>query len=72
MNSIPAQITPGTKHEWYDKAATDVSTITGILSTWLTNLSKEQRNAKTGKQLVNILNKLEELLSSAVNSLLHV
>lgn len=70
VNSIPAQITPGTKHEWYDKAAAVVSTITGSLSSTLTNLTKEQKSAKSVEQLANIHNKLQELLSSSVNSLI--
>lgn len=72
VNSIPAQILPGTKHEWYDKAAAVISTITTNLSVTLTNLTKEQRNAKSVEQLANVHNKLQELLSSSVNSLIQV
>ncbi|KRT86245.1 hypothetical protein AMK59_1100 [Oryctes borbonicus] len=72
LSSIPAQITPGTKHEWYDKAASVVSNITGNLSATLINLTREQKSAKSVEQLANIHNKLQELLSSSVNSLIQV
>lgn len=72
LSSIPAQITPGAKHEWYDKAAAVVATITNTLSTTLVNLTKEQKGAKSVEQLANIHNKLQELLSSSVNSLIQV
>ncbi|KAI4463153.1 transcriptional regulator atrx [Holotrichia oblita] len=72
LSSIPAQITPGAKHEWYDKAAAVVATITSTLSTTLINLTKEQKGAKSVEQLANIHNKLQELLSSSVNSLIQV
>lgn len=60
------------KQEWFDKAAQQAAGINGKLTTKLVELSQEQRAAITVEQMANIHNKLQELLSTSVNSLIQV
>lgn len=60
------------KQEWFDKAAQQAASINGKLTAKLVELSQEQRAAITVEQMANVHNKLQELLSTSVNSLIQV
>nr|XP_022901480.1 transcriptional regulator ATRX [Onthophagus taurus] len=72
ISSIPVHLAPDTKHEWFEKAATVVSTITGNLSLTIDTLTNELKGSKTVENLAQVHNKLQELLSTSINSLIQV
>lgn len=72
VSSLPTHFPPGIRNNWFNQAATITSTIVARLSTSLVDLSNEQANATSVEQLATVHNKLQELLSSSVNSMIQV
>ncbi|XP_045479462.1 uncharacterized protein LOC123684303 isoform X2 [Harmonia axyridis] len=59
-------------NSWFNKAATAISGINTNLSYAMTQLDKAQSSATNAEQLAVVHNKLQEILSSSINSLIQI
>ncbi|XP_018324269.1 uncharacterized protein LOC108736369 isoform X2 [Agrilus planipennis] len=66
------QLLPGLKHEWFERATQLSKRVNYTLSSRLESLAVEQNTALTLEELANVHNKLQEVLSNSINSLIQV
>lgn len=70
-NTAP-KLMPGLKHEWFESSARATAKVHTKLSYEISLLSKDQSKASTIEELAKIHNKLQEVLSTSINSLIQV
>ncbi|XP_044749869.1 transcription initiation factor TFIID subunit 3-like isoform X2 [Coccinella septempunctata] len=63
---------PMMKHEWFEKTVRAAARVNSNLSYTLTQLNKAQSSASSVEQLAVVHNKLQEILSSSINSLIQI
>ncbi|XP_045478620.1 uncharacterized protein LOC123683775 isoform X2 [Harmonia axyridis] len=63
---------PLMKHEWFEKTVRAAARVNSNLSYTLTQLNKAQSSASSVEQLAVVHNKLQEILSSSINSLIQI
>lgn len=70
----PANNKPGTsmKHEWFERTVIAAARVNSNLSYTLTQLNRAQANATSVELLAVVHNKLQEILSSSINSLISI
>lgn len=61
-----------TKHEWFEKTVRSSARVNSNLSYTLTQLNRAQANATSVESLAVVHNKLQEILSSSINSLIQI
>lgn len=66
------KLLPGLKHEWFDSAARATAKVHTKLSYEISVLSTSQNTASTIEELAKVHNKLQEVLSTSINSLIQV
>lgn len=66
------KLMPGLKHEWFESAARATAKAHTKLSFEISVLSKDQSSASTIEQLAKVHNRLQEVLSASINSLIQV
>ncbi|XP_018580112.1 formin-like protein 7 [Anoplophora glabripennis] len=72
------QIRPGTstsptmKHEWFEKTVRAAARVNSNLSYTLTQLNRAQATASSVEALAVVHNKLQEILSTSINSLIQI
>ncbi|KAF7287221.1 hypothetical protein GWI33_002041 [Rhynchophorus ferrugineus] len=64
--------TPGMKHEWFEKTVRAAARVNSNLSYTLTQLNRQQSQANNVEALAVVHNKLQEVLSSSINSLIQI
>ncbi|XP_072386484.1 uncharacterized protein [Diabrotica undecimpunctata] len=60
------------KHEWFEKTVRAAARVNSNLSYTLTQLNRAQANATSVEALAVVHNKLQEILSSSINSLIQI
>ncbi|XP_044254333.1 uncharacterized protein LOC123004887 isoform X2 [Tribolium madens] len=60
------------KHEWFEKTVRAAARVNSHLSYTLTQLNKAQSQAGSVEELAVVHNKLQEILSSSINSLIQI
>lgn len=60
------------KHEWFEKTVRAAARVNSNLSYTLTQLNRAQANATSVEGLAVVHNKLQEILSSSINSLIQI
>ncbi|RZB39488.1 uncharacterized protein BDFB_002093, partial [Asbolus verrucosus] len=60
------------KHEWFEKTVRAAARVNSHLSYTLTQLNKAQSQAASVEELAVVHNKLQEILSSSINSLIQI
>jgi hypothetical protein len=60
------------KHEWFEKTVRAAARVNSHLSYTLTQLNKAQTQAASVEELAVVHNKLQEILSSSINSLIQI
>lgn len=70
--AIKSQTWSPMKHEWFEKTVRAAARVNSNLSYTLTQLNKAQSNASSVEQLAVVHNKLQEILSSSINSLIQI
>ncbi|VEN40233.1 unnamed protein product [Callosobruchus maculatus] len=61
-----------TKHEWFEKTVRAAARVNSNLSYTLTNLNRAQAAATSVEALAVVHNKLQEILSTSINSLIQI
>lgn len=69
---IPAPLPQTMKHEWFEKTVRAAARVNSHLSYTLTQLNKAQSQAESIEELAAVHNKLQEILSSSINSLIQI
>lgn len=60
------------KHEWFEKTVRAAARVNSNLSYTLTQLNRAQANASSVEALAVVHNKLQEILSTSINSLIQI
>ncbi|CAG9765504.1 unnamed protein product [Ceutorhynchus assimilis] len=68
----PANQIPPMKHEWFEKTVRAAARVNSNLSYTLTQLNRQQSQANSVESLAVVHNKLQEVLSTSINSLIQV
>lgn len=63
---------PTMKHEWFEKTVRAAARVNSNLSYTLTQLNRAQSNAQSVEALAVVHNKLQEILSTSINSLIQI
>ncbi|CAH1159527.1 unnamed protein product [Phaedon cochleariae] len=63
---------PAMKHEWFEKTVRAAARVNSNLSYTLTQLNRAQANATSVEGLAVVHNKLQEILSTSINSLIQI
>lgn len=63
---------PSMKHEWFEKTVRAAARVNSNLSYTLTQLNRAQANAQSVEALAVVHNKLQEILSTSINSLIQI
>lgn len=71
-NRIVQPIQAAMKHEWFEKTVRASARVNSNLSYTLTQLNRAQANAQTVEALAVVHNKLQEILSTSINSLIQI
>ncbi|XP_060531402.1 uncharacterized protein LOC132705017 [Cylas formicarius] len=66
------QLAPAMKHEWFEKTVRAAARVNSNLSYTLTQLNRQQSQATNVEALAVVHNKLQEVLSTSINSLIQV
>lgn len=64
--------TTSMKHEWFEKTVRAAARVNSNLSYTLTQLNRAQANAQSVEALAVVHNKLQEILSTSINSLIQI
>lgn len=68
----PQVATSTMKHEWFEKTVRAAARVNSNLSYTLTQLNRAQTNAQSVEALAVVHNKLQEILSTSINSLIQI
>lgn len=60
------------KHEWFEKTVRSAARVNSNLSYTLTQLNRAQASAQSVEALAVVHNKLQEILSTSINSLIQI
>lgn len=63
---------PTMKHEWFEKTVRAAARVNSNLSYTLTQLNRAQASATSVEALAVVHNKLQEILSTSINSLIQI
>ncbi|XP_066146477.1 uncharacterized protein [Euwallacea fornicatus] len=68
----PPGVMPAMKHEWFEKTVRAAARVNSNLSYTLTQLNRQQSQAGSVEALAVVHNKLQEVLSTSINSLIQI